>query len=146
MISATGPVFSFMVTLPTGGLYKTWAQFMHGNRVYTVPFTFAVQDLWAPEPPVAKIGKNTQVQRATVVVDGKYQPAQVAVKVGRPVELTFIRKERSGCGSEVLIPSLKLKRALGVGSKTTITFTPAKRGKLAFSCGMGMYQGEILVR
>jgi YHS domain-containing protein/plastocyanin len=146
MISATGPVFSFMLTLPTGGLYKTWAQFMHGNRVYTVPFTFQVADLWSSPAPVVKAGANPRVQRATVVVDGEYQPARVSVKAGQPVELTFIRKEKSGCGSVVEIPSLKLKRTLGVGRKTTIAFTPAKRGKLVFSCGMGMYQGEILVR
>lgn len=146
LLSEHGPVFSFMPTLPTGGLYKIWAQFMHGNRVYTVPFTFQVQDLWSAPTPVVKASRNAQVQRATVVVDGEYQPAQVSVKAGRPVELTFIRKEKSGCGNVVEIPSLKLKRALTVGRKTTVTFTPAKPGKIAFTCGMGMYQGTILVR
>lgn len=146
MLSEHGPVFSFMTTLPTGGLYKTWAQFMHGNRVYTVPFTFQVQDLWSAPTPVVKAGRTSRLQRATVVVDGEYQPAQVSVKAGRPVELTFIRKEKSGCGNVVEIPSLKLKRALTVGRKTTVTFTPAKPGKIAFTCGMGMYQGTILVR
>ena len=146
MLSETGPVFSFLMTLPTGGLYKTWAQFMHGNRVYTVPFTFQVQDLWNPAAPVAKAGRNTSTQRATIVVDGEYHPSQVSVKAGRPVELTFIRKEKSGCGGVVQIPSLKLKRDLVVGRKTTVTFTPTKAGKVAFTCGMGMYKGEILVR
>jgi YHS domain-containing protein len=46
MATEKGPAFSFKLTLPTGGLYKTWAQFMHGNRVITVPFAFQVADLW----------------------------------------------------------------------------------------------------
>lgn len=46
MATETGPNFSFKLTLPTSGLYKTWAQFMHDNRVITVPFTFRVADLW----------------------------------------------------------------------------------------------------
>lgn len=145
MLSERGPVFSFMVTLPTGGLYKTWAQFMRDNKVYTVPFTFQVQDLWSPAPPVARAGKGA-VQRATIVVDGEYQPAQISVKAGKPVALTFVRKEKSGCGSVVQIPSLKLKRELKAGGKATITFTPAKAGTLPFTCGMGMYQGRIVVR
>lgn len=143
MISATGPVFSFMVTLPSGGLYKTWAQFMHGNRVYTVPFTFQVQDLWSTTSPAAKA---SQMQRATIVVDGEYQPAQVSVKAGQPVELTFVRKEKSGCGGVVQIPALKVKRTLQAGGKSTISFTPTKAGTLPFTCGMGMYQGKIVVR
>jgi plastocyanin len=145
LLSERGPVFSFMLTLPTGGLYKTWAQFMHGNKVYTVPFTFQVEDLWSPAPPVARAGKDA-VQRATIVVDGEYQPAQVSVKAGQPVALTFVRKEKSGCGSVVQIPALKLKRELKAGGKTTVLFTPRKTGPLAFTCGMGMYKGQILVR
>jgi YHS domain-containing protein len=46
MATEKGPSFSFKLTVPTGGLYKTWAQFMHRNRVITVPFTFHFQDLW----------------------------------------------------------------------------------------------------
>lgn len=48
MVTESGPRFTFKVTLPTAGLYKTWAQFQRGGKVYTVPFTFSVQDLWAP--------------------------------------------------------------------------------------------------
>lgn len=146
LLSERGPVFSFMLTLPTGGLYKVWAQFMHNNRVYTVPFTFQVQDLWAPAAPVAKATPGTSIQRATIVVDGEYQPSQVSVKAGKPVELTFVRKEKSGCGNVVQIPSLKLKRELQAGGKTTVRFTPAKAGTLPFTCGMGMYQGKIVIR
>ncbi len=36
MATEAGPSFSFKLTVPTGGLYKTWAQFMHRNRVITV--------------------------------------------------------------------------------------------------------------
>ena len=46
MISAKGPVFSFLLTPPSAGLYKTWAQFMHHNRVYTVPVTFQGDEIW----------------------------------------------------------------------------------------------------
>lgn len=145
MISQSGPVFSFMLTLPTGGLYKTWAQFMHGNKVYTVPFTFAVDDLWS-NPAGQSTAQANGTQRATIVVDGEFQPARVTAKVGRPVELTFVRKEKTGCGNVLDIPSLRVKRNLKPGEKTVVAFTPSKSGKVTFTCGMGMYRGEIVVR
>lgn len=46
MVHPQGPTFAFKLTLPSGGLYKTWAQFMRRNRVVTVSYTFRVQELW----------------------------------------------------------------------------------------------------
>lgn len=146
MVSEKGPVFSFKLTLPSGGLYKTWAQFARDGRIYSVPFTFQVQDLWGPTTAASTAGKTTGVQRATVVIDGEYQPARLTVTAGRPVELTFIRKEQSGCGAVVRFPGLGIQRSLKPGEKTIIRFTPREAGSLPFTCGMGMYKGELIVK
>lgn len=148
MVTEAGPTFSFKLTTPTGGLYKTWAQFMWRNRVYTVPFTFQVNDLWGPGTAVAAkpAAKSPNVQRATIVIDGEYQPGQVRVRAGRPVELTFVLKEQAGCGEVLQFPSLKLKRTLRPGEKTRVAFTPQKSGTIAFTCGMNMYRGQVLVQ
>jgi YHS domain-containing protein/plastocyanin len=148
MATEKGPAFSFKLTLPTGGLYKTWAQFMHNNRVLTVPFTFQVEDLWGQPTSTAVTKKMKQqegIQRATVVVDGGYSPASVAVKAGRPVQLTFVLKEAAGCGDVVYFPSLGLKRTLKTGQKTVVTFTPRQVGTVPFTCGMSMYRGQLVV-
>jgi YHS domain-containing protein len=148
MATEQGPAFSFKLTLPTGGFYKTWAQFMHRNRVITVPFTFQVEDLWSASSVVAQSvpASGRGVQRATIVIDGQYQPGQVRVRAGRPVELTFIRKEQSGCGEVVSFPSLGLKRTLKPGERATIAFTPKKSGPIQFTCGMKMYRGQVVAR
>jgi YHS domain-containing protein len=172
----TGPAFSFKLTLPAGGLYKTWAQFMHDNRVVTVPFTFQVPDLWekptadgrvrqrtpAPTAPVSGqaasrqarvpggrrsgVGERSRVQRATIVVDGGYAPTTIRVSAGRPVQLTFVRKEASGCGDVVQFPTLGLTRTLVSGQETVIAFTPRKAGTVPFTCGMSMYRGQVIVK
>jgi YHS domain-containing protein len=51
LISQSGPVFTFKLTLPSSGLYRVWAQFMHHNKVITVPFTFKVADIWENTSP-----------------------------------------------------------------------------------------------
>jgi hypothetical protein len=151
MVSEKGPSFSFKMTTPTGGLYRTWAQFMRDGRVYTVPFTFEVEDLWgkttataAPKKAPA-VARGKGVQRATIVINGGYEPATVSVKAGRPVELVFHLKEQAGCGQVLHFPSLGIKRELKAGGKTVVSFTPKKSGAVPFTCGMAMYRGQVVV-
>jgi YHS domain-containing protein len=145
MVTEKGPTLSFKLTTPTAGLYKTWAQFAHGGKVYTVPFTFLAADLWAKTPaPAAK--STAGVQKATVVIDGEYLPGRISVKAGKPVELTFVRKEKTGCGNVVQFPTLGLKKTLKPGEKAVIRFTPKKAGAIPFTCGMKMYKGQLAVR
>lgn len=44
MSTAQGPTQTFKLELPSGGLYKIWAQFGINGRIVTVPFTFHVQE------------------------------------------------------------------------------------------------------
>ena len=44
MATAQGPTQSFKLELPTGGLYKIWAQFGVGGKIVTVPFVFQVKE------------------------------------------------------------------------------------------------------
>ncbi|MBC8134688.1 MAG: cupredoxin domain-containing protein [Fibrella sp.] len=86
------------------------------------------------------------VQKATITVDGGYSPALLAVKAGKPVELTFVRKSAAGCDGELLIPALKVNKVLKQGEKTVVKFTPKKGQTLAFSCGMNMYKGRVVAK
>ncbi len=86
------------------------------------------------------------VQQATIVIDGgKYSPASISVKKGVPVELTFKAGKDPGCGSTVVFKSLSITKE--VGSKpVVIKFTPKEVGTIAFTCGMGMYNGKVVVK
>lgn len=86
------------------------------------------------------------VQKATVTIDGGYTPTAIAVTAGKPVELTFVRKETSGCGNVIRFPGLNFERTLAAGERTVVTFTPKKSGATAFTCGMGMYRGQVVAK
>jgi plastocyanin domain-containing protein len=96
------------------------------------------------KPVAAKMVKG--VQKATVTIDnGMYMPAVISVKKGKPVELTFKAGKSPGCGSTVVFKSLKISKE--VGSKpVVIKFTPKDAGTLAFTCGMGMFDGKVVVK
>lgn len=93
---------------------------------------------------VARPGANGR-QDATITVQGGYNPAVVKVKRGSPVRLTFDRKETSGCSEEIVFPDFGIRRFLPAHQKTTIEFTPERPGEYAFTCGMSMLRGKLIV-
>ena len=89
---------------------------------------------------------SSGAQAATIVVDGGYSPAVVEVEAGRPVRLTFDRRETNPCSEEVVFNTLGIRRALPAFEKTVIEFTPATAGRIEFACGMGMLRGTVIAR
>jgi plastocyanin len=102
----------------------------------------------ASRPTVStESGASENVQTAKVVVNEQgFDPAKVALRAGMPARITFLRTSDKTCGTEVLFPSLHIKRALPLNEPVTIEFTPAKTGDLAFACGMNMLHGTVVVR
>jgi hypothetical protein len=102
-----------------------------------------------PTPRASSIAKRDSetVQTAKVVVtDQGYEPARVTLRAGIPARITFVRTTDKTCGREVVFPSLNIKRALQLNEPVVIEFTPAKAGDIAFTCGMNMLHGTVVVQ
>ena len=85
------------------------------------------------------------VQTTTISLGEKgYEPSRLTLRAGVPARLTFIRTTDKTCGTEIAFPSLDIKRALPLNEPVAIEFTP-KAGELAFTCGMNMLKGTIVV-
>jgi cobalt-zinc-cadmium efflux system membrane fusion protein len=92
-------------------------------------------------------GADPRVQNAKIVVNEQgYEPAKITLRAGVPVRLTFLRTTDKTCGTEVVFPSLNIKRALPLNEPVVIEFPPAKSGDIAFACGMNMLHGTIVVQ
>lgn len=85
-------------------------------------------------------------QEATVVVKGAYVPDVIVVENGKPVRLSFLRRETAACSEEVVIPDFGIRARLPEGEIVPVDFTPDRVGEHEFTCGMGMLRGKILVR
>lgn len=83
--------------------------------------------------------------RITVSKKG-FSPSSINVEEGFPLTLIFRRKDKQGCGDKVVFPSLGITRNLPIGKPVTIKITPDETGSIAFTCGMGMYKGNIVVQ
>jgi plastocyanin domain-containing protein len=94
--------------------------------------------------PVTASGSG--VQEATIRVEGGYEPAVLEVAAGRPVRLTFDRREKNPCSDEIVLKDFGIRRELAPFARTIVEFTPPAPGRYEFTCGMGMLHGAIVAR
>lgn len=86
-----------------------------------------------------------QIQNVYMTVDYTgYTPNTIRIKNNVPVRWIIDVKQISGCTNEIIIPNLKLSKPL-VPGQNIVTFTPKKKGRLGFSCWMGMVRGTFIV-
>jgi plastocyanin domain-containing protein len=87
-----------------------------------------------------------EVQTARIAVTEKgYEPDRVTLRSGIPARLTIVRMTDKTCGTEIVFPTLNIKRPLPLNEPVVIEFTPAETGDIAFACGMNMLKGVVVV-
>lgn len=82
------------------------------------------------------------VQAISVDVASVYSPNVIKLKAGVPAEITF--SQSSGCTAQVQSVDLGFAEDLSGGPKT-VKLPALKAGTYAFSCGMNMVFGKIVV-
>ena len=95
----------------------------------------------APEKAFVKIPPGTLRVRVTQY---GYEPAMLEFPANQPVTLAFTRDSPSGCGAEVVFPSLSIRKVLPLGETVLVSLPPQPTGEIRFSCGMGMLRGMIV--
>lgn len=80
----------------------------------------------------------------SINVQGGYKPKLIRIKQGKPVTLTFFRKDTNSCLEEVVFPDYKIKEYLPLNKEVTITLSPPHPKKSSWHCNMNMFQGKII--
>jgi membrane fusion protein, heavy metal efflux system len=87
-----------------------------------------------------------KMQGAKVLVtETGYEPAKLPVRAGEVARITFVRTTDKTCGTEVVFPSLNIRRALPLNEAVVVEFTPKTSGEIGFICGMDMLRGTVVV-
>ena len=98
-------------------------------------------------PTAGTPADSASVQVAKVLVTEKgFEPDRVSLRAGSAARLTFVRTTDKTCGTEVVFPSLSIKRALPLNEVVAIEFTSPRTGDIAFACGMNMLKGVVVVQ
>lgn len=105
------------------------------GAIIAVIFSFAITSVEArPKRVRVKVSKSG------------FSPSSIKTEKGSLLTLVFTRTSKEGCGSKVVFSSLGITKDLPVGKSITIKFTPDSTGSISFTCGMGMYKGQIIVQ
>ena len=108
------------------------------------------KDESAPKPTPAAPTKSADGTRFDIKVTEKgFEPADVAVPVGKPVTLVFERKTDQTCAKQVVLTmddGKKIEKQLPLNTPVELAATFAKAGKLGYACGMDMIKGNIVVQ
>jgi RND family efflux transporter MFP subunit len=81
-----------------------------------------------------------------LVTEKGFEPAKVTVRAGEPVRITFVRTTDKTCATEVVFPSLNIRRPLPLNQPVAIEITPKSSGEIGFACGMNMLRGTIVAQ
>jgi RND family efflux transporter MFP subunit len=99
----------------------------------------------APTPSTT--GANDSAQEAKILVTEKgYEPSKLTVRTGQTARITFVRTTDKTCGTDVVFPSLNIRRPLPLNEPVVIEFTPESSGEIGFVCGMNMLRGTVVAQ
>jgi sulfite exporter TauE/SafE/plastocyanin len=109
------------------------------------PITYFFSDQRFSNTPDTSTTVNG-VQQVTIgIFNNGYNPKNIKVKSGQPVELTLESKDTYSCALSFVFKEFGIKTFLESTDSKTFTFTPTKKGKYTFTCSMGMYSGTMEV-
>jgi plastocyanin domain-containing protein len=115
------------------------AQF--SNRFVGLAVVLLAATACKKEAPTSADGRR----EIAITVDAVgYHPAESHAKGGEPVRLLVTRTTDDGCGQELVVPSLNVKRELPLKQAVAIELTMPQKGSVGFECGMGMMHGSIV--
>lgn len=82
-------------------------------------------------------------QVVDVLINGGYHPDSIVALAGRPLRLTFWRRDEDACFERVVFSSPHIDRRISLAGFTTIDLPSQPAGEVRFTCGMGRYRGRI---
>jgi plastocyanin domain-containing protein len=106
---------------------------------------FILWFFFAPRGTTAARRSDAGVQEIEVTVRGGYTPDRIEVVQGRPVRLTFLRRESTPCTEQVILGDFGISRTLPEGERVAVEFTPTEAGEFVFHCAMNMVRGTLVV-
>ncbi|MER6316849.1 sulfite exporter TauE/SafE family protein [Streptomyces sp. NPDC001581] len=159
-VLGTGPLFAVL-----GFFLRSAAKLWQGRLTWVTGVVVLLVALWtlgsglrlggwwptATPQAVAAGGPAETVRTAadgtqTITVEARtnsYTPAAVSARAGVPTKLVVATRGTNGCVRSFVVPDRGVQEVLPVTGETVIDLGTPKTGTLSFTCGMGMYGGQI---
>jgi len=90
---------------------------------------------------VAGINSEGKQEVEIKVFSNGYESNTKALKVGVPVRINLVSENAKGCARSFTIPQLNISKVIPENGTTVVEFTPTQKGRLTYTCSMGMFSG-----
>lgn len=81
---------------------------------------------------------------AMAVTEEGFEPANLTLRKGQPVNLVVTRKTDQTCATEIVIDEYNVHAELPLNQPVSVKFTPTQSGELKYGCGMDKMIGGVL--
>ena len=95
----------------------------------------------SPQAIAGQAPMGPQTVRVTVSDKG-FGPDRLTLKAGVPAQVTFVRTTDATCATEVVFPSLNIRRDIPLNTPVVIDLIPSTT-EIGFVCGVNMFRGTI---
>lgn len=96
------------------------------------------------ETSPSTVGLVNGIQEITInVLPTSYSPNYIRLKAGVPTKLYLATGSGLGCTAGFTIPQLGVRKILQPSATATVEFTPKQKGRITWTCSMGMYSGVM---
>jgi plastocyanin domain-containing protein len=103
---------------------------------------FIIYWFWLSKAHRTALGEQSLI--VIIVKEGVYQPGQIAITVGKPVLLRFIREDATPCAETVIFDRLNISKSLPLHTPVDIPLLIEEEGEYDFTCQMAMYKGTLI--
>lgn len=116
-----------------------------GDQVITAGATYLSdgQTVTANGPETS--ARSGSVQTIRVTSNG-FDPTTITLLQGSAHKVTFLRTTDQTCATEIVFPSIKIRKSLPLNVPVTIDLPPSVTGRVSFACGMNMFKGEVVLQ
>lgn len=112
----------------------------------TIGRVFYERSRYAQQQAPSGVALVNGVQEATInVYPTSYTPNYLQLQSGVPAKLNLVTSEGLGCTAAFTIPQLGVRKILQPSSTALVEFTPQQKGRITWTCSMGMYSGIMEV-
>ncbi|MCA0454032.1 MAG: sulfite exporter TauE/SafE family protein [Chloroflexi bacterium] len=95
---------------------------------------------------IAKANIVDGVQEVTINAENNgYFPNYVSAQKEQPIRIKLLTNNIYGCTRAFVIPSMGIQEVLPETGEQVINLPPQSAGTIYFTCGMGMYNGAIVI-
>lgn len=117
---------------------------MQSSRTFVALFALVLFACSSGAPTTSAPDDHRRAIAVEVGASG-YTPNQVTAAAGEEVRLVFTRTSDEGCGQQLVFPDLNIRRDLPLDEAVPVDITMPADGIVAFTCGMGMFRGAVVV-